>query len=482
MNSSRVNVVGALNTLLLQAADALQQGGGDMVNQAETVRTIVNRPPQVAVAGRLKSGKSTLVNALTQHKIAATGSLECTMAVSIYSDGAPARAEIHDLDGGVRRISLADGPLTGLGRPLDEIDYIHQYLPNRELRQLGLIDTPGTATLTVENEQRTRRVLVDGQKDTARASAWADSVVFLSDSTPRDDEREFLATLGMTPLTLVGVLSRADSFGAGAFGDRDPIEHAASHSQRIVRELGGAVSAVLPLSGLLAESALTGQITEDFARMLAALAPLSRTELLDVLELPDPSSVGPGLNAQQRDWLLDTVGEYGIFIGRNVAAQSGAVGLMRWMVEASGLQNLTNLLTGDLTYYSLLQRAARVLDILDELAGTHAQRDHARWVQSVTVTQPAMQQVLLYRSFQRTYRSSPMSRLVPMLHQAITATSPAGVAGLTENAPESEVRDALNNKIVELQQMAMAPLSAAEEEARTRLVVAHQEALNVIGG
>ena len=135
--------------------------------------------------------------------------------------------------GQVERIPLSDGPLTQLPMPLNEVDYIDQYLPNARLERLTLIDTPGTATLTVENEARTKRVLVEGRKDTTRASSWADSVVFLSDSTPREDELELLSQLGMTPLTTVGVLSRADSFGAGAFGHKDPLDHARSHASRI---------------------------------------------------------------------------------------------------------------------------------------------------------------------------------------------------------------------------------------------------------
>ncbi len=103
---------------------------------------MVTRPPRVAIAGRLKSGKSTLVNALTQHHIAATDSVECTMAVSMYLDGAPARAEVVGLDGRVDRVSLGQGPLDHLPRPLDEVDYVRQFVPNASLQRLSLIDTP----------------------------------------------------------------------------------------------------------------------------------------------------------------------------------------------------------------------------------------------------------------------------------------------------------------------------------------------------
>lgn len=463
-------IVAHLTTLLSQGCDALGSAGGDLTDIAEQLRDMVNRPPRVAVVGRLKAGKSTLVNALTQHHIAATGSLECTMAVSLYSDGAPARAEVHGLDGDVSRVPLGDGPLTNLGRPLDEVSHVHQFLPNAQLRSLGLIDTPGTATLTVENEQRTRRMLIDGASDTRRASEWADSVVFLSDSAPREDERAFLSELGMTPLTLVSVLSRADSFGEGAFGERDPLDFAREHSGRIEKELGGAVYRVIPLSGLLAESAFTGRVTNDLARELASLAPLNREQLLDVVELDDPGRIVPGFTAEQRNRLLDTVGEYGVMAGRAAAASGGAVALAGWMREVSGVDTLTRVLVEDVRYYAVLQRAVRVLDELAELSTSHPNREHVRWVQSVTLAQPAINLVMLYRSYRDTFSSTPDSRLLPLLRRAINAASAAASVGLPRDAATPEIRARLDQELGELQQMAMLPLSAAEDEARERLI------------
>ena len=466
-----------LTTLLGQAIDALASGSPALQHEAGQLREMVTRPPRVAIVGRLKSGKSTLVNALTENRIAATGTLECTMAMSIYRNGAPARAEIHGTDGRVDRVQLGAGPLTEMSRPLDEIDYVDQFLPNSRLQQLTLIDTPGTATLTVENEARTRRVLADGQKESQRASSWADSLVFLSDSAPREDERLFLSKLGMTPLTTVGVLSRADSFGAGAFGPRDPMQHAREHAQSIAESMESTVFTMIPLSGLMAESALTGTVTEDAARKLALLAPLTRDQLLDAIELADPSRVVEGLTPQVRDQLLDIFGEYGMMAGRRIAAEQGAAGLNQWMVQTSGVAELTRILTGDITYFAVIQRAVRVLDVLDDLASHHQDREHVRWVQSVTLSQPGMHFVMLYRSFRDTYASTPDSRLLPWLQEAIEATHPAQVVGLSPETPTDDVVREINERLGELQQMSMSPLSAAEDEARERLLGACQAAL-----
>lgn len=469
-----------LTTLLQQTIEALHRGGPRFAAPVAELADLVTRPPRVAVVGRLKSGKSTLVNALTEHRIAATGSLECTMAVSMYAEGAPARAEILGLDGRVDTLPLPDGPVTELSRPLDEIDHIRQYLPNARLRELTLIDTPGTATLTVANEARTRRVLIDGAGDTRRASRWADCVVFLSDSAPREDERRFLTELGMTPMTTVGVLSRADSFGAGAFGRRDPLAHAREHAGAIAEQLAGAVSGVVPLSGFLAESALTGRVTGDVARRLAVLAHLGRDELLDVVELADPGRIVTGFTAADRDELLDVLGEYGIMAGRAIAARDGGVGLLRWMREVSGIDELAELLTGELRYFAVLQRAVRVLEMLAELAHQPESREHARWVQSILLAQPGIRQVLLYRAFRDTVSGTPGSRLIPALRRAVTAQSPAGVIGLPEDAPVEELRAGLHAALGEFRELAMSPLSAAEDHARELLIVAHQSALKEI--
>ena len=472
----------SLNILLRQSIDALAQGGPQLAEPAAQLRELVSRPPRVAVIGRLKSGKSTLVNALTESRIAVTGSLECTMAVSIYDEGAPARAEVIGLDGQVVTVPLAGEPLTHLGRPLGEIDHVRQFVPIARLSKLGIIDTPGTATLTVENEQRTRRMLIDGAQDTKRASAWADCAVFLSDSAPRDDERAFLSDLGMTPLTTVGVLSRADSFGAGAFGRENPLQQAERYADRIAEQLGGSVETVVPLSGLLAESALTGRVTGALARDVASISMLDRETLIDFIEADDPGTVVDGFTAEERDQILDIMGEYGLVYGRAVAAEHGPAGLLEWMRRTSGIDRLTAIITQEMPYYATLQRAVRIVEALETLSNSPESREHVLWVQSVLQSQPLMREVMLYRSFKNTMADSPRSTLIPRLRAAIQGATPAEQVGLAPETPRNIVEDALRSELGELRELAMTPLSAAEDDARERLIVAYQAAWKRLNG
>ena len=70
-----------------QALRALARGGGDLPNQANRLGRILFSPPRILVVGRLKAGKSTLVNALLQERVAATGALETTKAVTVFRHG-----------------------------------------------------------------------------------------------------------------------------------------------------------------------------------------------------------------------------------------------------------------------------------------------------------------------------------------------------------------------------------------------------------
>src|SRR5262245_51290536 len=49
---------------------------------------------RVAVAGRVSSGKSTLVNALLRRRVAPTAAGECTRVVTWFRYGVPPRAEV----------------------------------------------------------------------------------------------------------------------------------------------------------------------------------------------------------------------------------------------------------------------------------------------------------------------------------------------------------------------------------------------------
>ena len=68
---------------------------------------------RVAVGGRMNAGKSTLVNALLQERLAATGATETTRLVTWFRHSHQARLRVHRRDGTDRVLPLA--PSGGVG-------------------------------------------------------------------------------------------------------------------------------------------------------------------------------------------------------------------------------------------------------------------------------------------------------------------------------------------------------------------------------
>ena len=75
-------------------AEAVYRGTAQAPTLA-AVRERLDEPLRVAVAGRVKAGKSTLLNALVGERLAPTDAGECTRIVTWYEDGHTYRVTAH---------------------------------------------------------------------------------------------------------------------------------------------------------------------------------------------------------------------------------------------------------------------------------------------------------------------------------------------------------------------------------------------------
>lgn len=464
-NAAQFDRQQAVRTALDRGLHSLAGLGGDLVDHANRIGAILWSPPRVVVVGRLKAGKSTLVNALIGAPVAETAALEATNVVTVYQAGAPSRAELVGLDGERRPIPLAAGTSVSIDADAADIAYVHRYLPTQSLANLTLVDTPGLATLTVENENRTRAALIDGFAQTRAASVDADGAVFLFDSAPRADEIEFLRQLGFTPLNTLGVLSRADSFGEGALGQRNPIEHAHAHSQKLAQRLAQSVATVVPVAGLLAESSHTGQVTEADAIALHTLASMNTLELMDLLESESPEQLGPVM----RDRLLDLLGEYGVLGARTVAGQ-GAHAVNRWLTEHSGITQVKYLVESALQDFAALHRADRILTELDLLAVNHPAREHVRTITDWVRNDPAMHTVLLYRALRGMLLADPHAPVVTELTRLLSGRTDAERLGVHPETSPGQLAHYAGERLVHVQRQAISTRTAAEDAALAELV------------
>jgi hypothetical protein len=244
----------------------------------ESIASKLKAPLTITVAGGVSSGKSTLVNALLGQCIAAVDAGECTRVVSEFRYDNHERAVVNGTDGTSTTLPLNRGQMPDdLGRPTSEIASVTVYLSNALLQQIAVVDTPGLNTITEANEVSATNFLgVSGQggQQTATAVSRADALVFLLPMLRQADAevlKGFAKLFGGSSLSsasAVGVLSKVDRLHQQG----DALAAAAPIAQRVADELRGIVNTVVPVIGLLAQSAHAAVFTEADARSLLVVA------------------------------------------------------------------------------------------------------------------------------------------------------------------------------------------------------------------
>src|ERR1700755_1841792 len=338
----------------------------DAHNELERIGYRLNQPIRIALAGTLKSGKSTLVNALVGENIAPTDATEATRIVTWFRHGPTPKVTANHWGG--RHSNVPINHNSGLTfdfrmlNPADVADLDVEW-PAQELADTTIIDTPGTSSLTREASERTLRLLVppDG---VPRVYA----VVFLLRTLNAADVA-LLKQIGQLvggstgALGIIGVASRADEIGAGRI---DAMLSAKDVAARFTRALDmtGICQAVIPVSGLLALTARTLRQSEFVA--LEKLAGVDAAELtkamLSVDRFVREDSQLP-VDAATRAALLDRFGMFGIRISIAVlrAGGSDSVALADELLERSGLVALRDVIDQQFAQRSDLLKAHTAL-------------------------------------------------------------------------------------------------------------------------
>lgn len=389
-------MAGTTERVLTLCDDALARlPAGDGRDLVLAVRDKLVAPLQVCVAGGVSSGKSTLVNALLGQQIAAVDAGECTRVVTWFRWDPHERAEVQLVTGERYNVQLDRGRLpASLGAPPEAVRRVVVYLSNAALANLTLVDTPGLNTVTEVHEADTAAFLGVGTTkeaaDTSVAIGQADALVFLmphlreADAAVLRGFRGLYSGTGLSAVNAVGVLSRIDRLAR----DGDPLAVAAPIAERVDHDLRGLVSRVLPVIGLLAETARAALFTEDDFRAVTQLAAvedeLDREDMLvsaeDFLAFD-----GVGLDASTRRRLLGLLDLYGlqVAIGAVDAGARGAGAVLRALEERSGFADVADLVLGRFSRQADLLKTHVAMCDLDRISYMRTDADSARVLRSL---------------------------------------------------------------------------------------------------
>jgi len=310
----------------------------------------MDEPLRVAIAGKMKSGKSTLLNALVGEEIAPTDASECTRILTWYQYGSRPRVTLMPNSGPPRELPIrrVDGRLRlDIGDDLpDDVERLAVEWPSRSLRAMTIVDTPGIDSLSAAVSRRAMTFLTPEDEPSS-----ADAIIYLlrhlhaSDVNFLESFRDTAAGKA-TMVNTIGVLSRADEIGVGRIDAMISARAVAARyrDHPVVRQL---CSTVVPVDGLLAQAGRTLRQAEYSAIESMAKYPreLTNAMLVSVDRFTRPDAPVP-VSAEQRAALLDRLGVFGVRLALTFvrAGMRDSTALAQELVRRSGLEELRELL------------------------------------------------------------------------------------------------------------------------------------------
>lgn len=362
---------------LVDRASALYGHDAAVSERLDSYAVRLSDPLRLAVAGMVKAGKSTLLNALLGEQIAPTDAGECTRTITWYRHARSPRITIHLKDGEEVRMPVRRdrGRLVlDLGSSsAEEVAWIDVGWPAEYLRSTVLIDTPGIASLTAQASQTSTAFLVPDD-----APSMADAIIYLLRHVNSPDLnfleafRDTAAGASQT-INAVAVLSRADEIGSGRI---DSLLSAARIAERYRRdgELQALALDVLPVAGLLAQGARTLRESEFAAfRAIADLGRDVRERLLISVDRFVRGADELPLSSADRRAMLARFGIFGVRLGSTLVRGGADTSreLSDRMIQQSGILRLQAFVAEQFRARAAVLKGRAVLHGLEALLREH---------------------------------------------------------------------------------------------------------------
>ena len=228
-----MNPIEETRQILERAATLLKQmpGQAQSLTRVAELQMKLSQPCVLAIAGRVKAGKSSFLNALIGMDLAKVGELETTATINRFCYGEPEDPE-HPVtvvwDNGMQThetlafMDSLQGHDAETLKKAEGINYLEFRLKHELLREITLVDTPGTDAVVGEGGNEHEKVTQaffnlrkKHREQTASCASDADAVIYLVGAVATHNARKFLddfrdASADSSALNAIGVLSKVD--------------------------------------------------------------------------------------------------------------------------------------------------------------------------------------------------------------------------------------------------------------------------------
>jgi len=226
--------------------------------QLQQLLSNIDDPCRLAIAGKVKAGKSSLVNTLLGSDFAKVGTTETTATINVFKYGTPPDRNLPILcqycDGRSEWVSKVfldsiQGTTSDGLKKASEIKNLTYFINDVRLHDVILIDTPGTNTLVEEHQGQTELYFGLRERhneETIEISNEADAVVYLLGEVAHETNQDFLSSLKDTlgqrsNLNTIGVLSQIDLSDDRLFNSEE-------RAKDLFQKLSFYLSTVVPVS------------------------------------------------------------------------------------------------------------------------------------------------------------------------------------------------------------------------------------------
>ncbi len=376
-------------------------------NEMERLAQEVDQPCVVAIVGRVNAGKSTFINALLGQDLAKVGNTETTATINYFRYGNsnpefPVRCYWRSGGWDDKDRAFLDS-LQGNDeetlRRANDIKHLEYRLPTELLKQVTLVDTPGTMAVVDEHQNRTAKFMKLYQQlrerhdqDTQELGNTADAVVYLFGEVARANDQELLDEFRHTTrsksraaLNAIGVMSKIDL-------QPEIMMRRNELANRIANQLKESLNTVIPVSAGLKNSLHRLQdgdqsILSRLIKIAREIPPSKLGKFLDsdsfFLNLPAPVS------SEDRENLLDDLGDdvpWTVFTTIAQAASNPNLDqgeIIQHLEELAGFSKLNQTLEQHFFQRGEFLRSYRivgdVLKLLDNFKYYHLDEFNQRW-------------------------------------------------------------------------------------------------------